>query len=131
VVVVSLKLYYSTTTKPFTDSANNGFGKALEYLRKLQIEGFPCKVVATSRLSDEEVYQAYAEAWSPSVSKKFAIRRVFGTRRRSGCFFGKEVPALLVFEDDSEQPVDIYPREELGRTVTTREFLRKLLSDES
>ncbi len=129
VVVVILKLYYSNATKPLSDSANDGFEKALELLRQLQNENVTCEVVDTTRLSEEELYKAYAKAWLPSVSKKYGIRRVFGTRRRSGCFFGREVPALVVYEDDKENPVDIYPREELGRTVTIKEFLQDLVLD--
>jgi hypothetical protein len=81
------------------------------------VRGFPAKV-----------YRAYADAWLPSVSKKFGIRRVFGTRHLGGCFFGREVPALLVFKDDEEQPVNVYPHEEHGRIVTIKEFMQALLS---
>jgi hypothetical protein len=129
VVVVKLRLYYSSVTKPLSDPANDGFGRALEFLRRLEGEGFLCEIVDTIGLSEDVVYKAYADAWLPSVSKKLGIRRVFGTRRRSGCFFGREVPALLVYEDDDELPVDVYPREELGRIVPITEFLEELISD--
>jgi hypothetical protein len=129
--VLSLKLYYSATTEPFSDSANDGFGMALKLLRQIRDSGVQCDVIDTTAMSDENKYRAYATAWPLSVSKKLGIRRVFGTRRRSGCFFGKEVPALLVYEEGSENPVDVYPRDELGRTVTIREFLEQLTSSKS
>ena len=124
-----LRLCYSTTTEPLSHSANEGFGKALQIFGQLQDEGVPCKLADTSRASKEEVHKAYAKAWPDSVSKKYGIRRVFGTRRRSGCFFGREVPALLVFENNRERPVDVYPHEELGRTVTIRDYLQDLIPE--
>ena len=64
-----------------------------------------------------------------NVPRKFGIRRVFGTRRRSGCFFGREVPALLVYEDSGSHPIDVYPQQRLGRTITINEFLKGFLTD--
>lgn len=101
----------------------------MELLTVLEQQGINCERVDTSRLSDREVYEAYAKAWAPSVSKKLGIRRVFGTRRRSGCFFGRGVPALLVYGGDGDHPVDVYPHEKLGRTITIKEFLEELAGE--
>ncbi|MFQ5855749.1 MAG: hypothetical protein ACE5LU_08930 [Anaerolineae bacterium] len=127
--MVELKLYYNTQQEPADNPANAGLFEAMELLSRLQNRGITCEKIDTAALPDETIYRAYADAWIPSVSKKFAIRRVFGTRRRSGCYFGREVPALLVYENDGEHPVDVYPREEFGRTVMLREFLEDLLAD--
>jgi hypothetical protein len=64
----------------------------------------------------------------PSVIKKFGIRRVFGSRRRSGWLFGREVPALLVYEEEGEDPVDVYPHDELGIIKTTKQYLENMLN---
>jgi len=128
--VVELKLYYSTQQDPADNQANAGLNEAMERLHRLRDRGIACEKIDTALLPDETIYKAYVDAWTPSIAKKFGIRRVFGTRRRSGCYFGREVPALLVYEDDSESPIDIYPREELGRTVTIEEFLTDLLARE-
>lgn len=124
-----LKLYHSTEGQPFGDRANQGFSEAMELLAVLEQQGVTCERVDTSRLSDGEIYEAYATAWMPSVSRKLGIRRIFGTRRRSGCFFGRGVPALLVYGGDGNHPIDVYPHEELGRIVTIQEFLQKLKGD--
>lgn len=125
---MKLKLYYSTEQQPLGDPANQGFSEAMELLTLLERQGISCERIDTSKLSDEEIYEAYARAWTPSVFKKLGIRRVFGTRRRSGCFFGKGVPALLVYDEDEDHPVDVYPHEELSRTITIKEFLEELVS---
>lgn len=126
---MKLKLYYSTEHQPLEDVANQGFGEAIELLTALEQQGVHSERVDTSQLSDEEIYEAYAKACVPSVFKKFGIRRVFGTRRRSGCFFGRDVPALLVYGGDGDHPADVYPHEELGRTVTIKEFLEGLVKE--
>ena len=127
---MKLKLYYSTVQQPLDDRANRAFSEAMDLLADAQKQGIRCEKIDTAELPPEKVYEAYADAWAPAVFKKFAIRRVFGTRRRSGCYFGREVPALLVYDDDREQPTDVYPHEELGRTVTIGEFLGDLLASD-
>jgi len=129
VEVVKLKLYYNSKQHPQNDPANQGFSEAMDLLAVLESQGIHCDRIDTVRLPNEKVYEAYADAWTPSVSRKFAIRRVFGTRRRSGCYFGREVPALLVYEDSNGDPIDVYPHEKLGRTVTIKDFLKGLLTD--
>ena len=84
--------------------------------------------VDTAKLSDEELYEVYMQAVIPSVRKKFGIRRVFGSRKRSGYLFGKGVPALLVYDHEGEYPVDVYPHKEVGRIITIEEFLQELLT---
>lgn len=101
----------------------------MDLLGTLQSQGIHCEQIDTAELPNEKLYEAYADAWIPSVYRKFGIRRVFGTRRRSGCFFGREVPALLVYEDGGRAPIDVYPHEELGHTVTIRDLLMGLLTD--
>jgi len=60
----------------------------------------------------EELEAVYASVIPLSVSKKYRIRRVFGTKNQSGIRFGIQVPAILVFEEGGLSPVDIYPRQE-------------------
>jgi hypothetical protein len=81
------------------------------------------EVFDTSTLTREERSKAYIQAVVPSVLKKYRIRKIFGSQRHSGSAFGLGVPALLVYEDDSETPTDVYPHENLGRIVTISEFL--------
>jgi len=51
---------------------------------------------------------------------------MLGTNRHSGCFFGAEVPALLVTNADS--PGDTYSHRKGNRIVAIRSFLTELLA---
>jgi len=75
------------------------------------------------------VYDVYIKACLPSILKKYAIRKVFGTKRNSGVLFAKEVPALLVYDDYQELPVDTYPHEKGKRDVEIADCLRNLLAE--
>lgn len=123
-----MKLYYQAGIL-LDMPANRGF--RLEEIRamleQLEAGGVQLELVETSALSDEALRKAYAEAIVPSVYKKYRVRRVFGSKRDSGCLFGKRVPALVVYEGENRHPTDVYPHEEGGRVVTIREFLEGLL----
>jgi len=79
-------------------------------------------------MSDELLYGAYSRAIMPSVFNRFKVRRVFGTRKRSGVFFGRQAPALLVYEDESQYPIDLYPKIGEGKRESIEEFLQNLLT---
>jgi hypothetical protein len=92
-------------------------------LEKLQKEGkLNYKIIDTSKFSDSELDDHYGKAIMPSVWNKYRIRTVFGTNRNSGCFFGKEQPALLIEGDIWE----IYPHEKDGKKITIEKFLSGL-----
>lgn len=70
-------------------------------------------------------------AVTPAVvrhSKQYSVRRAFGTRRKGGSFFAREVPVLLVLAEGNVV-VDVYPHYEADRPVTIRDFLRHILAD--
>lgn len=122
---MKLKLYLSAEEQPVDGLENLGLTEAVKYLKRKRL---PCVIVDTSKLSEEDIFKAYAEAIRVSVIKKCKIRQIFGSKRRSGWLFGKAVPALLVYADGNSHPIDVYPHEEHGRIVTIKEFLDKLLS---
>lgn len=80
------------------------------------------KIIDTSRMTGSERDKAYSTAILPSVFNKYEIRRIFGTNRKSGIFFGREQPALLVTGDMSE----VFPHRKNGRTMTIERFLERL-----
>lgn len=90
-------LYYNSLEDPFPDTRNEGFAEALRLATQLEAKGI-CTVVDTSEMSPEELLEGYSQAVAASVLKKYRIRQVFGSKRHSGAFFGKQVPALLVYE---------------------------------
>ncbi|MFC2003438.1 hypothetical protein ACFLV4_05800 [Chloroflexota bacterium] len=93
----------------------------------LEKRGITNEIIDTDSLSEGQIQKAYLDAVVPSVFKKFGIRRVFGSRRRSGWLFGRGVPALLVYEEGEQYPSDVYPHDEgQGKVKTIREFLYDL-----
>ncbi|MCS6936973.1 MAG: hypothetical protein RMJ96_03495 [Candidatus Bipolaricaulota bacterium] len=69
--------------------------------------------------------KAYMKAVMPAVLRKYRVRQVFGSKRHPGRFFGKEVPALVVYENG--HPRDIYPHEENGQVISIKAFLESFL----
>ena len=122
-----LRLYRSAKHQPLEVPSNKHFHEVLNLLRLLEKKGVSNEIIDTDSLSEEEIQKAYLDAVVPSVFKKFGIRRVFGSRRRSGWLFGRGVPALLVYEEGEQYPSDVYPHDEgQGRVKTIREFLYDL-----
>jgi len=79
-------------------------------------------VVETAKMTEDERFGEYAKAIVPSIFNKYQVRKVFGTNRQSGIFFGREEPALLV----EGKRNDIYPHIKNGKTVTIEDFLKEL-----
>lgn len=116
--MMTMKLYYRA-------DKDAQLGEIRAMLEEIAARGIRLEMVETSTLSDEALTKAYAEAVMPAVWRKYRVRQVFGSKRHPGRFFGREVPALVIYEND--QPVDIYPHEENGQVITVKEFLKDLL----
>lgn len=121
-----LEVYYTAGEVQEEEPANAGLSAAdlprLE--RQLREVGVAYRVVGG--LTQEEREEAYvSRAVRPSVSKRYRVRRVFGTNKYSGQYFGGAVPALVVLENG--RPVDVYPHEEQdGTIVTIRDYLDRI-----
>ncbi len=125
-----LKLYYSTKIEALDTLANEGFGEVLELLKRIEDKGVKCDRIDTSRLSDEEVFEAYMRSViGPTQLKKYKVRQVFGSARHSGWLFGKQVPALVVYGSSTQVPEDVFPHATGARVVTIRQYLEKLTSE--
>jgi len=79
-------------------------------------------IIDTADMTDNELDDVYSKAILPSVWNKYRVRTVFGTNRNSGCFFGRQQPALLVEGDIW----GIYPHEKDGKKVLIETFLASL-----
>ena len=124
---MKLKLIYGSTVSLFDKPHNKDFDKALVLLKNEMHHYAKVEIIEAEKISNEERYNIYSQACVPSsVRGKFRLRQVFGTKRKSGRFFGKGVPALLVYENDIEYPVSVYPHEKNGKTTTIKEFLETL-----
>jgi len=82
----------------------------------------------TSKLSKEEIKRIYlTKAIIPAAIKKYEIENVFGAKREEPTFFGKEVPAILVYKNSTfGYPYDIYPHIEKNRLITIEDYLATL-----
>ena len=98
-------------------------------LQLKQEQGIDSEVIDVTRWSAADLERAYEAAVIPSVWNRYRIRKVFGTNSSSASFFGRGVPALLVYE--GERPVHVFPHEEPGGRVTIRSYLETLLSGSS
>ena len=119
-----IELYYDSTVEPFRKT---GFDRLriLELLDAAKKRGVKVTVTDTASWNSSMFYEIYLRACIPSIRKRYSIRRVFGTARESGRYFGRQIPGLLVYEDESV--VDVYPHDEKRRIVTIIEFLEELL----
>ncbi|MBV8360286.1 MAG: hypothetical protein JO189_20475 [Deltaproteobacteria bacterium] len=70
------------------DDRNRGIEAVPDLLE--QIERFAVRVhrIDLRTSSAEQRFQEYAKATIPAVHKKYEVKRMFGTNRRSACWFG-------------------------------------------
>lgn len=94
-------------------------------LQNLKNNNIQLEIIDISNMSKDEIFKIYINACMPSVYKKYKIRRVFGSHRQSGIFFGTK-PALLVFESDDKYPTDVYPHDDHGKIVNIEDFIRSI-----
>ena len=82
-------------------------------LKTLQEFGIDVRIVDTTSLSDDKRTRPYFDAIVGAVIQKAAIRQVFGSRRNPAFLFGRQVPALLVYDKAYTPPicVDVYHKD--------------------
>jgi len=99
--------------------------RLIKKLQNLKRKNTQLKITDVSSIPKDEIFKIYANAWKPSVYKKYKIRRVFGSHRQPGIRFGIK-PALLVYESEAEYPTDVYPHDVHGREITIDDFLNNI-----
>jgi len=126
---MKLKLIYHPKMFPLELPPNRGFdlSKIKGLLEQLEQIGVSWEAIETSKFSEEELSSLYFEAIRPAIYNKYPVRQVFGSKRNSGFMFGKEVPALVVYESGKDYPSDVYPHGTGDRIVTIKVFLEDLL----
>jgi len=128
-----IELYFDPNCKVFEapEPENEGFLAVPGLVEELQRRGIQIEVKDTGRMTEEERQEAYWKATTATRRKKFKIRQIFGSQRQGGGpYFGKQVPALLVYkEKGASYPEDVYPHEEKGEIVTIKELLDQLLDE--
>lgn len=121
-----LKLIYNTKIQPW-----ESVERTLKLLAKIKEKyrgEYDFEIIDTNNLSDQELYDLYTEAMIPSVKKKYQIRQIFGSKRYSGSFFGKQQPALLVYEE-SKYPADTFPHIKGTQKITIDGYLGQLFKE--
>lgn len=112
--------------KPFPGERNEGIEAVPALLEQVKARGADVEFVDSAQFTEKERIEAYSRVALPAVYRHYEVKRMLGTNRRSGCFFGAEVPALLVMDTDS--PGDTYPHREGDRIVTIHSYLTDLLA---
>ena len=87
--------------------------------------------IDVAELTEKGRADAYFDAVRASVLKKYKIRQVFGSKRISGTFFGKQVPALILGNLASGHPEGVYPHQEPGEIASIAVFLRAYIDQMS
>ena len=121
---MKVEFYYDSTVSPgATFTTNNA--NAIELINQLAAKGVNAKAID---LKGEQV--AFMTYNSALTGPKAQVRAVFGAKGALQEDFGKNVPALLVFEKDADRyPTEVFPRsdKELQRTLGCEEALQRLL----
>ena len=121
---MKVEFYYDSTVTPgMTFTTDNP--KAVELVNQLAAKGVNAKAFD---LNGQLV--AFMTYNSALTGPKAQVRAVFGAKGALQEDFGKNVPALLVFEKDADRyPVEVFPRsdKDLQRTLGCEEALQRLI----
>ena len=128
-----MKLTYfnssDSTRRPFNNPANEGIESVPDLLQQLKTHGCDVEFVDVRSMNESERYDAYMRVAAPAIYKHYEVKRVLGTNRRSACWFGAEIPALLVTGSDSVG--DSYPHRKQNRITTIQKCLTALLASQA
>lgn len=122
-----LKLYQSERSGADASKFGCDLRKVFSLLDALETSGLRCDRVNTDGWSDDQLADAYLQAIGPAVSKKVEIRRTFGSRKSAGFLFGRQVPALIVLDGETNRPIDVYPHRERGQKIEITDYLESCL----
>ena len=123
-----LVLLYSSAVKPWEVD----IGRILGYLSTLCARGMDCESLDVAGMAEEKLDGWRDEAVKASMLRKQGTRQVFGTGNRGGLpYFGREVPALLVYTDGEKIPAAVFPHSERRgherKEISIEDFLKELL----
>jgi len=117
---LKLELFYDSTVEPF-GTLRFDFGVVRSLLRTLAKSGVEVRIIDTAGWNRRMLSEAFSRA--SAAGKEF--RGIFGSGRRKGWFFGREVPAVLLIKEG--RVIDVYPHVEEGGIRTVEEGLRCLI----
>jgi hypothetical protein len=121
---MKVEFYYDSTVPPGSAFPCDN-AKAVELVNQLAAKGVNAKAID---LKGEQV--AFMTYNASLTGPKAQVRAVFGAKGALQEDFGKNVPALMVFEKDAYRyPTEAFPRsdKELQRILGCEEALQQLL----
>src|SRR5215471_8909548 len=114
---MELTFYFpSDPTLLIQDERNRGIEAVPGLLEQLERFGARVHRVDLRLLSAEQRFQEYTKVTIPAIHKKYEVKRMFGTNRRSACWFGMQVPELVV-KETADAVGDTYPHRKSQNTV--------------
>jgi len=132
-MIKRLVFLYDSTIQPWDITIqpwDMKFKAIQKHLTVLQAKGFKCELLDTKDMPEEELEHWRKEATSVAVLRHQQIRQFFGSLRQGGLpYLGKQVPALLVYEEGENVPVAIYPHSEKKGRAYTEYFIKGFLEE--
>ena len=104
-----------------------------KYLTELQARGVKSELLDTKDMPEKALEHWRGEATAAAMWHHQRIRQVFGSQKRGGLpFLGKQVPALLVYEEGEIIPEAVYPhskkREQKYTDISIQDFLKEFVN---
>jgi len=115
-----LEIYYDSTVEPFEVSEFD-IEKVERLLRILRESGVKIKVVDTAGWSRRMLQDVFKKVSCTEVLSE----DIFGSGKRRGWFFGREIPALLIVRGD--RILKVYPHREKDEIKTVEDGLEELV----
>jgi len=119
--VVMLELYYDTTVEPFA-SPPFSTSEVLRMLKHAKSAGIAVRIVDTAGWSRDMLMEQYRAVMGGRRIKS----DIFGPKKKRGWFFGREVPALVIYREGGKP--EVYPSVRGDQVITISNFLKKLLT---
>lgn len=124
---MELVYIYHSDTKPANILVNRDIEKVLELLGELHKRGVSCRIIDASGLDENSVRSLYFDAVGASFMSKCEIREIFMSENEDGYFFGREIPALLIYEGGVA--IDVYPHKTEFGYVTIYDCLKSMIDE--
>jgi hypothetical protein len=112
----------------FGDERNRGIEVVRGLLEELERGGVRVRRVDPRTLTSQQLLDAYAQATIPAICKKYDVKSIFGTSSQLACWFGCQVPVLLV-EPTRDDVGDTYPHCTADNVIVTiHQFVTETLA---
>jgi len=122
-----LILYYDSTVDPFGYCRFEA-GTILRKMRDLKERDYETVICDTAGWPDEMLMETYHTV-RKALSGKYNIERTFMGSRHNRIYYGRQIPALVAYENG--MITDVYPLSIDRRVITIADFLDQLLRGEA